>query len=378
MKLLVIGSDRNVFDPESAVRKRLVEQGAMVDEMHIIVFSLRKAHYVDERISDNAFIHPTDSWSKIFYLFDAWRIGIKIIPQGTDDWVISVQDPFESGIVGYVLALTRGQAFHIQLHTDPFSPFWRHASFLNTIRFSIGMFLLTRADGIRIVSNRIKQSVVGLGVLERKLTVVPIFTETALREGEKTDLHQEYPGYTEIILSVGRLEPEKDFALLLRAFQEVRKTYERSLLIIVGNGSQRTRLVALSEWLGIDEHVRFLPWSHDVIGYYKTADCYVQPSLYEGWGLAVIEAMSAGAPIVMTDVGCAGEVVVNEESGLVVPAGNADALADAISRILGDHGLRERLKEGAHKSLERLPDKRRTYDFYKKSWDKAYEAKKSA
>jgi glycosyltransferase involved in cell wall biosynthesis len=370
MKLLIIGTDRNLFDPESAVRARAVRYSTLVDEMHIIVYTLRRAHHESERIAENVYIHPTASWSKLLYLPDAWVLGRSILRGNSSDWVVSVQDPFESGLAGYALSLTESAPFHVQLHTDLFSPEWRSASLLNAIRYVIGLFLLRAADGIRVVSERVKKGVRLLGVSDDRITVVPIYVETG-GVAERTDLTRSYPGYGKFVLSVGRFEWEKNFPSLLRAFKDVRKSHQDALLIIIGTGREHQRLTSIAEWLGVDEHVRFLPWSHDVSVYLRGAHCYVQPSLYEGWGMAVIEALAAGTPVVMTDVGCAGEVVKDGSSGLVVPVNDHVALGDAVSRVLGDHGLAERLRAGAYESLEKLPDLSRSLELYKESWENA-------
>lgn len=373
MKILIIGTDRNLFDPESAVRARLAMYGKLVEEIHVVVFTLRSAHHKSERVAENVYVHPTASLSRLLYLPDAWVLGRSIVRGGTGKWLVSTQDPFECGLAGYALALSEKLPLHVQLHTDPFSLEWRHASLLNAIRYPIGMFLLARADGIRVVSERVKRGVLMLGVDPRKITVVPIRSDISAMT-ERRSLADIYPGYKRFIVSIGRLEPEKNFASLLRAFREVRKVFDDALLLIVGNGRERHRLVALAEFLSVDGHVVFLPWSHDVSVYLRGADCYVQPSLYEGWGMAVVEAMAAGTPVVMTDVGCAGELVIHETSGLVVPVADHTALADAISRVLGDRGLSERLRSGAFDALERLPSAERTLELYRESWERAMES----
>ncbi len=115
-----------------------------------------------------------------------------------------------------------------------------------------------------------------------------------------------------------------------------------------------------------------LPWARDVVSYYKTSDIYVQPSLYEGWCLTAVEAMSSGLPVVMTDVGCAGEVVRNEETGIVVPTGNEEALTLALNRLIEDSELCATLSMNGKEESKRLATKTETMQLYKESWQKAY------
>jgi glycosyltransferase involved in cell wall biosynthesis len=171
---------------------------------------------------------------------------------------------------------------------------------------------------------------------------------------------------------MGRLQPEKNYRGLIRAFARVRKIHDDAMLLIVGSGPERDRLLSLARSLDLDECVKILPWARDVASYYKSCDLYVQPSLYEGWGLAVIEALASGAPVVMTDVGCAGEVVRNGETGMVVPPRNEQALADAVIRVLGDDTLRAAITTKAKEEVKKCVTKAETLRLYKASWEKAY------
>jgi len=374
MRILTFGSDRALFDDASPVRKRVLEQARLVEEMAIVVFAPRRAHFRTEFPATNLTIIPTNSLHKFFYVFDALRIGWKLLKQkGKKDWLVSAQDPFESGFIAYLLTLVFRVPLHVQLHTDPFNGAWRSMNVLNVIRLMIALLVLRRADSVRVVSLRVKRGVMEAGIPESRITLIPIFVDIPrFMESTATfDLHDAYPGHRAIILSAGRLEKEKNFASLLRAFAKVLQFHEDALLVIVGSGSQHESLVELAEWLNIDHNVQFLSWSHDMISYYKTADVYVQASLYEGWGMAVIEAMASGLPVVMTDVGCAGEVVLHENTGLVVPVDDDAALADALLRIIGDEALAENLAENGRAMVGSLATKEHTLELYQLSWEQA-------
>jgi glycosyltransferase involved in cell wall biosynthesis len=89
--------------------------------------------------------------------------------------------------------------------------------------------------------------------------------------------------------------------------------------------------------------VRFAGFRHDMPACLAAADIVALPSLHEGLGVAALEAMAAGRPVLASRVGGLGEVVVAEETGLLVPPGDADALAAALARLAGDPALRARL-----------------------------------
>lgn len=123
-----------------------------------------------------------------------------------------------------------------------------------------------------------------------------------------------------------------------------------------------------SKKLELDKNIKLLGWQNNLEDYYGQADVFILTSDSEGWGLAVIEAASFGLPIIMTDTGCAGEVIKTGESGLVIPIGDKPELAAAMLKIIEDGNLRKRLGENAKLAAERLPNKEQTLALYKKSW----------
>ncbi|MDP2676458.1 MAG: glycosyltransferase [bacterium] len=165
MKILTIGSDRKLFEEGSDVQNRIIEYGTLFDELHIIVFTTRYqkhgVRFKNTKVGDNVWIYPTYSRNKFFYIVDAVHIGKRIFRtmhfrQGHD--CISTQDPFEAGLAGWFLKRASHISLQLQIHTDFFSPYFGRESVLNRIRVRIATFLIPRADGIRVVSKRIKES----------------------------------------------------------------------------------------------------------------------------------------------------------------------------------------------------------------------------
>jgi len=91
--------------------------------------------------------------------------------------------------------------------------------------------------------------------------------------------------------------------------------------------------------------------------------------------MAIVEAANHGLPIIMTDVGCAGELIENEKSGLIIPVDNQIKLEEAMVRIIKDDSLRKKLAEGALSAVKKLPSKEETLALYKQSWEKARQNK---
>ena len=371
----MISTDKGLFEDGAPVRTRLLEQAELVSSIDVVVLTPKGERFKKTKLGKHLTIHPTASTGRFAYLSDAYKMSKEILrSEAKGKWLITAQDPFFVGALGYMLSRQFHIPLHLQLHTDPSNLIWKTARLRNRFELLISRFLLAHADGVRVVSVRVRNFVLALGVAPEKITVVPIWVDVEKFEKgvAQFDLHRSYPSFSRIILSMGRLEPEKNYFKLIKVFAQILKAHEDTMLLIVGSGSERERLVTLARTLGIENSVVLLPWARDVVSYYKTSDIYVQPSFYEGWGMAVIEAMASGLPVLMTDVGCAGEVVRNEETGLLVPVGDEEALLLALRRLLEDNQLRVTLGSNGQREAKNLATKEETMRLYKESWEKAY------
>jgi len=147
-------------------------------------------------------------------------------------------------------------------------------------------------------------------------------------------------------LAVGRFEPPKDYPNLLSAFTDVARGYPNSLLLVAGDGPLRGNIENMVRSLGIQHRVRFLGVRRDVPQLMNAADAYVMSSSREGLPNVLLEAHATGLPIVATDVGGNREIVMDGQTGFVVPPHQPDALAEAM-RCVMDMSEHERLQMGA-------------------------------
>jgi glycosyltransferase involved in cell wall biosynthesis len=126
-------------------------------------------------------------------------------------------------------------------------------------------------------------------------------------------------------------------------------------MILAGEGRLRRELEAQAHSLGLQDHVRFLGWvSAASRRALPACDIFVQSSHWEAMSVVVLEAMAGAKPMVITAVGENPRVVINEQSGLVVPARSPQALADALGRLLDDHDLRHKLGAAAQQRFGEL------------------------
>jgi len=388
MILLTIGSDRNLFKKNSDVWNRYLDYGKLFGEIHAIVFSAKKLGNKKIQIGDNVFIYPTNHTFKFLYLCNICCVAEQIIKRivipakagiqktwipgqaRNDRVVISSQDPFEAGFAGWMLKKKYKVPLQIQIHTDFLSPHFRCESLMNKIRVLLAKFTIRRADGIRVVSERIKKSLIQLSTFNIQhfnIDVLPIFVDTeAIKSAPvKENLREKYPQFDFIILMASRLTKEKNIGLALEALAELVKKYPKLGLVVCGRGPELEKLKVKSAKLKVEKNVVFEGWSGDLVSYYKTADLYLLTSNYEGYGRSVIEALAAGIPVAMSDVGLAGEVVKNGTSGAVFEVGDKRAIISQIELLLSDKKVGREFAARGKEAVDKLMTKAEYLKLYK-------------
>jgi glycosyltransferase involved in cell wall biosynthesis len=237
------------------------------------------------------------------YPFDALRI-VRKLPRPD---VVSVQDPFEAGFIGLLLARMKGAPLHVQVHTDFLSPAYAQHSVLNRIRVCIAGFVLRRSARVRVVSASIKEKIEQRYRPDASVTVIPLFFDAERFRNAQSNpaLASRFERFAWKLLYVGRLESEKNVELSVRAFAQ--SAPADSCLIILGDGSCRTALEDRARELGVSDRI-FFEGQRDPAPYYALADLVLLSSLYEGYPAVVAEALSAGKPVLSTDAGAAREI----------------------------------------------------------------------
>lgn len=139
-----------------------------------------------------------------------------------------------------------------------------------------------------------------------------------------------------VIGIIARLEPVKDHAMLLRAFEKVVKKIPEAKLLIAGDGKLKDSLQSLARNLRIEKSVFFLGVRRDIAELLKALDVFVLSSLSEATSVTLLEAMAAGIPIVATKVGGSPEIVMDGKTGLLVPRSDDKAMAEALIEVLSN------------------------------------------
>lgn len=254
----------------------------------------------------------------------------------------------KAGTLGRLAAQMAGvplifHTYHGHIFHSYFSPIKTHA-FLGIERV-----LARFTDTIIVVGERQRHEIAAYGIAPiQKLVAIPLGLELEPllgAEGHRGELRQELgvSAETPLVGIVARLVPIKAHEYFLQAARLVREAIGGAKFLVVGDGERRGELEGLARSLGLQGEVLFLGWRRDLPRVYADLDVVVLSSLNEGSPVSLIEALAAARPVVATDVGGVGEVVVDGETGLLVPPKDAAALAQAILTLLADPQRGQRL-----------------------------------
>ncbi|GED56764.1 glycosyltransferase family 4 protein [Brevibacillus formosus] len=214
----------------------------------------------------------------------------------------------------------------------------------------IDRWMYNRMDSIVCISDGTKHSLVDwLPNLSDKVVVinngihVTRFSSAKPKQSKIDIIGVDAP----LILSIGRFQPEKDHRTLLKAVALV----EEAHLLLVGDGVLLGEMKQLADDLHIKHRVHFLGRRNNVPELIKLADVYVQPSIWEGFGIAALEAMAGGTPVIASKVSGLQELV--GDAGILFEPGDYDELANKLKIILNDEDYRQQLSnKGAARSLQ--------------------------
>lgn len=157
-----------------------------------------------------------------------------------------------------------------------------------------------------------------------------------------------------LLVAVGRLVPQKGFDLLIEAFARIAADAPEWRLQIWGDGPDRAALEDQRDRLGLSDRIDLPGVSRSHGSWVEGADAFVLSSRYEGWGIVLLEAMAAGLPVVSFDCQWGPREMINDGvDGLIVPREDVAGLGEALARLMGDPGLRQRLGDAALLSAQR-------------------------
>ena len=273
--------------------------------------------------------------------------------------ILVAQSPYEGGvaILGRLAARMRGvhPAVAVEVHGDweevpgLFRQLW-FPGLTETVMARMALAVLRRADVVRAISRFTEEKVRRL-CPNTPLVRFPTFTDLGvfLNASSRGRAAAHFP----YILYVGMLVPSKGIEVLLRAFDRIRQEHPGVHLVLIGSGYAEGQFRSLVNTMCLAEAVHFIPpmVQAEVASWMGKAVCLVLPSLSEGLGRVVLEAMACGRPVVATHVGGIPELVLDGITGILVAPGDADRLAEAILNVLKDRAAAEAMgKQGQERA----------------------------
>lgn len=355
--VLMISRDGTAADPESRTAARMRAYGEKVDKLNVVCLAKGKSVSID--ISDRVHVELVDirgAWKRPWKLF----MAVRAAALASRPRLVVAQDPFEAGLLALFAARSIGAPLLVEEHGGVFlSEHWKEESLKNRLSYPLGLFVMKRAAGLRAVSAKIEAG------LKTMFPSKPVFRASVYSEPRAC----RSLAPPESFGTVGRFVPQKNLFGLLRAFSLVAAELPSAQLTMAGSGPLERELRLQARELGISGRVTWLPYDENVDAVYARIGTYVLPSWYEGWARVIPEAMSCGIPVVMSDVGCAQEVVRNGVEGYVVPVGEVGLLAKAMLEISrkSKHDL---MSAAARRRAETLPKPEQLVETVVAAWKK--------
>jgi glycosyltransferase involved in cell wall biosynthesis len=233
---------------------------------------------------------------------------------------------------------------------------WVRQTLRTPVYYAVDRACLPRYERVYCVSPDLHERCVALGVPESRCEL--------LENGIDVDAYQRLcdtaaakerlglPPARPVIGAAGRLSPEKGFDLLLQAAADLRRRGHDLSVLIAGEGPERARLEHLARALGLGDRCRLLGYRADLRPIYEAMDVYALSSHREGLPNVLLEAMAMGVPVAATRINGVPRLVADGDNGLLVPPGDAAALAEVLGRLLRDIGLRRVLAAAGRQTVE--------------------------
>jgi glycosyltransferase involved in cell wall biosynthesis len=362
LTVLSLNLDTRILDPHSAIAER---ERAVRASVQIYTLLVPYTRDVEVPLTDSSTAYGVGGSSRLVQLVRLYRKAVELMRWSQYD-VLTVQDTYYLALVGWCIARRYDLGFEIQVHG--FEKF-------SGVRALLAKILLPRADAIRVASSRLKDLLVSqFKIPEERITIAPLFFETKQISPSAELIFRitQQKGSDFIFLTTARLVPIKNILLQIQAFKNLVVHYPDTQLWIVGDGPEREMLEKIVRKLSLSDRVLFWGWQSELSAFYTHADSYLLSSDSEGWGLVIFEAATYGLPILMTDVGCAGEFIQDGRNGLIVPPRAGKAFEAGMTKLRADAVLRESLGQAAQDSGAMLPSREELIQKYVSSWGKAF------
>lgn len=338
MNVVFISTDAAIItDPKGQSLERQLRYARYFEKLLVIILCLNSPSLNEIKLG-NLTIIPTNSSSRWFYFFDC----LKVIRKNMPIHLISAQSPFMEGLIGVVAKILWGIKLNIQLHIDLYrSSYFRKESLQNFFFWILSYLTLGMADSIRLGSRGLMNSPKAFRA------VVP------MRLDFFWNLPRRFRKFNQIV-TVGRLVSQKNLGLLICVAKELKKDFPKLRFVIVGSGPEMNSLQSQIKKNSLSSNMHLVGWKSQLEyrDIFLKSDLYISTSNYEGWGMAITEAIASGLPVVITNTGQVGDLVEdNKVGGLVCKQNDVNGIASSVKRLLNDQKLSQGLVKKAQQRL---------------------------
>lgn len=313
MKVLLLGTDEKVFETSSPVRRRLEYYSSLVGGLVSVVLVNNNKEIFSV---GNLTIIPVKKTGKLKSLFDLYITAVNI----KDIDIVSTQDPAFLGMVGYFISKKIGAKLHLQVHTDIASRKYTK-SFRGLLEWVCASFVIKKAHGVRVVSRKVEKNIKERLGIKKDFSVLPVFVslnrEVQQNEIEKNKLDNFVKNHELNILMMCRLEKEKRVREALVSFERVVKKQHNVGLVIVGSGKEKDSIKKMISKNNLLGNVIVFEWTENPSLFFEKCDLFWNNSVFEGFGMSIVESVLSGLPVLTTDVGVASEVIKDGLNGYV-------------------------------------------------------------
>ncbi len=345
---------------------QLISSGGYYGAEAVVVNLSKSLHAVGATCTVGVFDNAHSSNLEVAEVAEREGLGVELIRcQGRADWnaVRSIQEfakreridvthahGYKAQIYGYLAVRSLPGQLVATCHGyhSRFSENGRRtaADIRQQIYATMDRALLRRFDQIVATSGILADSLRSAGIADEKLTVISNGVDLQGFESPipADDLQRLKRGRLAIGL-VGRLTDGKGHRQLFAAMKDILIQHPAVLVFVLGEGPMRSGLERLALELGIEQSVVFTGKRNDMPSVYAALDIVTLPSLFEGMPMVILEALAACKPVVATRVGAVPDVILNEDTGLLIEPGDVPALGRALTRLIADAALRQSLAE---------------------------------
>ncbi len=270
-----------------------------------------------------------------------WRLR-QLLKRGRFD-VVHVHSPYVAGLARLVALTVRSRPRLMSTEHNSWQMYRTPTRLLNQLTFRLDdAHIAVSNRALRSIPERLRKNceVIVYGVHTDQIALI-----SKSRDSLRADLG--IAPHQVVVCTIANLRREKGYPDLLAAAASVIARNDDALFLAVGQGPLEAEIRAAHAELGLGDRFQLLGFRRDALGILVASDVFVLASLFEGFPIAVMEALAAGKPVVATDAGGVPEVIVDGVEGRVLPTQRPQMLADAILELVENHELRAQMSEAA-------------------------------